>query len=166
MPQPLAAECYGIIVIVSCNPYPIVCLTIPVLGLQVLHLRMCRIKVPIAVLAVVVFRAVPIVLFQALLAPKVDVATIAQPMSMGVGPMLLISRVMGKRAIAAIAVGHLVGSHGAVAGIPTSVGFISGVTTSSAGDLVTRAGISPQVPVVTRSRHRLTGPKRLPVSLL
>jgi hypothetical protein len=56
---------------------PIVRLTIPVLGLHVLHLRLFGIKLPIAFLAVVVFRAVPIVLDKALLAPEVDVAAIA-----------------------------------------------------------------------------------------
>jgi hypothetical protein len=76
-PQPLPTEHYGIIVIVIFDPYPIVRLTIPVLGLHVLHLRLFGIKLPIAFLAVVVFRAVPIVLDKALLAPEVDVAAIA-----------------------------------------------------------------------------------------
>jgi hypothetical protein len=73
---------YGIIVVVSFDPYPIVCLTIPVLGIHVLHLRLGGIKVPIAVLAVVVSWAVPIVLLKALLAGKVDVAAIAEPVGM------------------------------------------------------------------------------------
>ena len=113
--QALPTERYGIIVVVSFNPYPVVCLTIPVLGLHVLHLRLCGIKLPIALLAVVVFCAVPIVLDKALLAPKVDIAAIAYPMSIRVGLVLLISPGMGKRPIAAIAVGHLVGAHGAIA---------------------------------------------------
>jgi hypothetical protein len=61
---------------------PIVCLTIPVLGIHVLHLRLGGIKVPIAVLAVVVSWAVPIVLLKALLAGKVDVAAITKPVGM------------------------------------------------------------------------------------
>lgn len=58
------------------------CFTIPVLGLHVLHLRFVRIKVPLAFLAVVVSWAVPIVLLEALLARKVDVAAIAEPVGM------------------------------------------------------------------------------------
>jgi hypothetical protein len=61
---------------------PIVCLTIPVLGLHVLHLRFGGIKVPLALLAVVVSWAVPIVLHKALLARKVNVAAIAEPVGM------------------------------------------------------------------------------------
>lgn len=61
---------------------PIVCLTIPVLGLHVLHLRLGGIKVPLAFLAVVVSWAVPIVLHKALLACKVDVAAVAEPVGM------------------------------------------------------------------------------------
>ena len=52
------------------------------LGLHVLHLRFVRIKVPLAFLAVVVSWAVPIVLLEALLARKVDVAAIAEPVGM------------------------------------------------------------------------------------
>ena len=39
---------------------------------------------------------------------------------------------MGERPPAAIAVGHLVGTHGAIADIPTLVGLISGIRVSSA----------------------------------
>jgi len=46
-----------------------------------LHLRLCGITVPFALLAVVVLRAVPIVLDKALFARKVDAAVIAYPMS-------------------------------------------------------------------------------------
>ena len=46
--------------------------------------------------------------------------------------MLLISPVMGERPPAAIAVGHLVGTHGVIADIPTLVGLISGIRVSSA----------------------------------
>ena len=63
----------------SFDPYPIVRLTIPMLGLHMLHLRLCGIKVPFALLAVVVFRAVLVVLHKALLHCKVDVAAIAEP---------------------------------------------------------------------------------------
>ena len=49
------------------------------LGLHMLHLRLCGIKVPFALLAVVVFRAVLVVLHKALLHCKVDVAAIAEP---------------------------------------------------------------------------------------
>ena len=39
---------------------------------------------------------------------------------------------MGERPPAAIAVGHLFGTHGAIADIPTLVGLISGIRVSSA----------------------------------
>ena len=79
-PQTSLAEYYRVLV-ATFDPYPVVHLTIPMLGFHVLHLGMCRIKVPIALLAVVMLRAVLIVLIEAALARKVDVAAIAYPMS-------------------------------------------------------------------------------------
>ena len=63
-------------------------------------------EVLVALLAIVVLEAIRVVLVETFLAGKVDVAVLAHPVVTRVLRVLLVSSVMRKRPIAAIAVGH------------------------------------------------------------
>jgi hypothetical protein len=81
-------------------------MTIPMLGLHVLHLAIRRIKVPIALSTVMMFRAVGVVLVETLLARKVHVATLAQPVTVRVLHVLLVRPIMREISLTTIAVSH------------------------------------------------------------
>ena len=82
------------------------CLTIPVLGPHMLGPRHDAREVLVALLTIVVLRAIRVVLVETFLAGKVDVAVLAYPVVTRVLRVLLVSSVMRKRPFAAIAVSH------------------------------------------------------------
>jgi hypothetical protein len=57
-------------------------------------------------LTVMMFRAVGVVLFETLLARKVDIAILAQPVTVRVLHVLLVSPIMHKISVTTIAVSH------------------------------------------------------------
>ena len=87
-------------------------LTIPVLGPHMLRPRPFARKVLIALLTIGMLRTIRIVLVETLLAGKVDVAVLADPMVLRGLRVLLISSVVRKRPLAAIAIGHRLCSGG------------------------------------------------------
>jgi hypothetical protein len=88
--------------------HPIVCFTVPVLGPHMLHLCPYIIKVPIALLTVMVLRAICIVLGEALLAAKIDLAVVAYPVATRVLRVLFVGSLVREPPLAAITVDHRV----------------------------------------------------------
>ena len=86
--------------------HPVVYLTIPVLGPHVLHPCPFIRKVPIASLTIVMIRAIAVVLDEALLAGKIDVAVIAHPVAVRILRVLFVSSIVREPALAEIAVRH------------------------------------------------------------
>ena len=86
--------------------HPVVYLAIPVLGPHVLHPCPFIRKVPIAFPTIVVIRAIGVVLDEALLAGKIDVAVLADPVAVRIVRVLSVSSVVRKPVLAAIAVRH------------------------------------------------------------
>ena len=72
------------------------CLTIPVLGPHMLGPRRDAREVLVALLTIVVLRAIRVVLVETFLAGKVDVAVLAYPVVTRVLRVLLVSSVMRK----------------------------------------------------------------------
>ena len=86
--------------------HPVVYLAIPVLGPHVLHPCPFIRKVPIAFLTIVMIRAIGVVLNEALLVGKIDVAARADPVAVRILRVLFVSSIVREPALAAIAVRH------------------------------------------------------------
>ena len=87
-------------------PHPIVQFAVPVSRFHVLGLSLHRSKVAITFRTIVMFRTVCIVLLEAFLASKVDVAALAHPVTVRVLNVLLVGPFIWEPPLTAIAVGH------------------------------------------------------------